>query len=148
MLKHRKPITYTGGLIALLFAFTACSSSGLAKEELDLASDPRRGEAASTVCFPSGIRDFNSIGRSAIVLKRSQSQSYLVETGFCPAANHAEAIALTGRHNCLSRGDRLFIDDIPFPDSKDLADQANSCVIFNIHEWDETGHEKEKVGAE
>ncbi|GAB5457881.1 MAG: hypothetical protein Hens3KO_09110 [Henriciella sp.] len=145
MLKHLGPVTYVGGLIALVFALTACSSSGLATREIDFASDPRRGEAVGTICFPSGIRDFYSIGRGALVLKRSQSQSYLVQTSFCPAAHHAEVIALTGRNNCLNRGDRLFIDDTPFPDRKDLADQTNACVIFNIHEWNERVQEKEQM---
>lgn len=100
------------------------------------ADDPRRGAGVDTVCFSGRLSGFYGVGDSALVLRRTQNERYLVETGFCPNLKQVEGLRLPDSLRCLQRGDRLEVYDTPLPRAGAASDQPDKCLVQAIHEWD------------
>ena len=125
-------------LVSSALVVGACATDpGDGADRASFEGDPRFGEAQDTVCFSGRISGFYAVGERAVVLRRAPGETYLVATGFCPALDRVEAIALPESNRCLSRGDRLFISDTPFPDRADTDDPTNRCLVTGINAWDE-----------
>ena len=126
-------------------AFAACALflSGCASDLNTLATagafseDLRLGSAVNTVCFSGRLSGFRAMGAQALVMYRTRDESYLVQTAYCPKLRHVEAVGLLEPSRCLSRGDRLVVDDTPFPEADAVSARANQCLVTAIHAWDE-----------
>ena len=140
-------------LLTILFIWlavtltAACATSSPVQPEIDQDTDPRLGRLVDSVCFSGSLIRFYSVSGNKIAIRKSQSEAYLLRTGYCPNAARAEAISLPRDLRCLSRGDRIFVDDTPFPTQRDAADRTNSCLVNGIFEWNEDAVEPESDSA-
>lgn len=134
-------------LVLSALCISACANVASLNPDTALAADLRLGDAVDTVCFSGRLTGFYSVTNDAIVVRRTQNEVYLLRIGFCPNAGRAEAISLPDNLRCLSRGDRIFVDDTPFPTQRDAADRTNSCLVNGIFEWNEDAVETETDSA-
>ncbi|WP_375204235.1 DUF6491 family protein [Hyphococcus sp.] len=118
-------------LLLASLALTACATGSSGGPE----DAGRRGEEIDTVCFTGGLSGFYEAGSNAVILRRSPSESYLVETGYCPNMRAVEGLKIDDPSMCLKRGSRLLVYDTQFPRSGEPADRPDRCLVNRVYEW-------------
>ena len=90
------------------------------------------GEQVETVCFSSGLSGFSQVRDDVLLLKRTPTDRYLVQLGFCPNLKSIEGLKIDHPDKCLNRGSRLLVYDTPLPLKKSALDKPDRCLVLDL----------------